>query len=204
MLPLSDGIRAKRFLTADPVWRGRGVLREDGRSVVLVPGFRGGDQTLVVPATWLWPDRLPPGGVRVHSQRRLLRARARAGRAPRRRAPGPLRPARGCDRPQPWRPLRARDARPAALSSSRTRSRCRRCSTAASRPWPRWRRRGALARTGRACREECLTYRCQCTFTDEFFAPFPGDRVRMTSMYSKGDGSCAGRHSWSRSPTASR
>lgn len=35
-------------------------------------------------------------------------------------------------------------------------------------------------------------------------APFPGDRVRMTSMYSKGDGSCAGRHSWSRSPTASR
>lgn len=35
-------------------------------------------------------------------------------------------------------------------------------------------------------------------------AAFPGDRVRMTSMYSKGDGSCAGRHSWSRSPTASR
>jgi pimeloyl-ACP methyl ester carboxylesterase len=48
--------------------------------------------------------------------------------------------------------------------------------------------RRALQRTGRARREECLTYRCGCAFADGFWAPFPQDRVRMTSIYSKGDG----------------
>lgn len=31
-------------------------------------------------------------------------------------------------------------------------------------------------------------YRCRCTFADGFCAPFPDDRVRLTSIYSKGDG----------------
>jgi triacylglycerol lipase len=48
--------------------------------------------------------------------------------------------------------------------------------------------RRVLQRTGRARREECLTYRCHCTFTAGFQAPFPVDRVRLTSIYSKGDG----------------
>ena len=64
----------------------------------------------------------------------------------------------------------------------------RRCSTAA-----RSRSRPSRARVGccsapAARREECLTYRCQCTFTDGFQAPFPVDRVRLTSIYSRGDG----------------
>jgi pimeloyl-ACP methyl ester carboxylesterase len=43
-------------------------------------------------------------------------------------------------------------------------------------------------RTGRARRDRCLTYRCDCTFTAGFRAPFPQDRVRLTSVYSKRDG----------------
>ena len=40
-------------LLVDPVFRGRGVPRGDGRPVVLMPGFGGGDQTLLVLAAWL-------------------------------------------------------------------------------------------------------------------------------------------------------
>jgi triacylglycerol lipase len=40
-------------LLADPVVRGRGVPRGDGRPVILMPGFGGGDQTLLVLAAWL-------------------------------------------------------------------------------------------------------------------------------------------------------
>ncbi|HUO70973.1 MAG TPA: alpha/beta hydrolase [Solirubrobacteraceae bacterium] len=40
-------------LLADPVWRGAGVPCGDGRPVVLMPGFGGGDQTLLVMAAWL-------------------------------------------------------------------------------------------------------------------------------------------------------
>jgi triacylglycerol lipase len=48
-------------------------------------------------------------------------------------------------------------------------------------------RRTAQA-TGRARRPECLTYRCRCAFAEGFTAPFPQDRVRLTSIYSKDDG----------------
>ena len=41
---------------------------------------------------------------------------------------------------------------------------------------------------GRARRPECLTHRCDCSFTGSFAAPFPAERLRMTSIYSKGDG----------------
>ena len=40
-------------LLADPVFHGRGVPRGDGRAVLLMPGFGGGDQTLLVLAAWL-------------------------------------------------------------------------------------------------------------------------------------------------------
>ena len=45
-----------------------------------------------------------------------------------------------------------------------------------------------LLTTGRARRPECVTYRCPCSFTAAFGAPFPTDRVRLTSVYSKSDG----------------
>ena len=41
-------------LTVDQVWHGRGrTPRGDGRAVVLVPGFLGGDYTLAALARWL-------------------------------------------------------------------------------------------------------------------------------------------------------
>ena len=48
--------------------------------------------------------------------------------------------------------------------------------------------RRVLHRTGRARTPDCLTYRCHCAFTQDFWAPFPSDHVRLTSIYSKGDG----------------
>jgi triacylglycerol lipase len=39
-------------LAVEPAWRGRaGIPRGDGRAVVLVPGFGGGDYTLAALAT---------------------------------------------------------------------------------------------------------------------------------------------------------
>src|ERR1700757_1795637 len=40
-------------LLVDPVLRGAGIPRGDGRPVVLMPGLGGGDQTLLVLAAWL-------------------------------------------------------------------------------------------------------------------------------------------------------
>ena len=40
-------------LLVDPVLRGQGVARGVGRPVILMPGFGGGDQTLLVLAAWL-------------------------------------------------------------------------------------------------------------------------------------------------------
>jgi len=54
-----DHVRETRWqlelyrLLADPVFRGAGVPHGDGRPVILLPGFGGGDQTLIVIADWL-------------------------------------------------------------------------------------------------------------------------------------------------------
>src|SRR6476619_6821263 len=40
-------------LLGDPVFRGVGLPRGDGRAVVLMPGLGGGDLTLLVMAMWL-------------------------------------------------------------------------------------------------------------------------------------------------------
>jgi triacylglycerol lipase len=48
-------------------------------------------------------------------------------------------------------------------------------------------RRAAHA-SGRARREACLTLHCGCAFAHDYARPFPIDRVRLTSIYSKGDG----------------
>jgi triacylglycerol lipase len=48
--------------------------------------------------------------------------------------------------------------------------------------------RAALLQTGRAGSSRCLTEACDCAFASDFAAPFPADRVRLTSIYSKEDG----------------
>jgi pimeloyl-ACP methyl ester carboxylesterase len=46
----------------------------------------------------------------------------------------------------------------------------------------------AVRATGRARKPGCLTGHCGCPFSHEFAGPFPFDHVRLTSIYSKGDG----------------
>jgi pimeloyl-ACP methyl ester carboxylesterase len=48
--------------------------------------------------------------------------------------------------------------------------------------------RAALLQTHRAGSARCLTEACDCGFAHDFAGPFPTDRVRLTSIYSKEDG----------------
>jgi pimeloyl-ACP methyl ester carboxylesterase len=48
--------------------------------------------------------------------------------------------------------------------------------------------RQVVLRSGRARSPRCLTDACDCPFARDYAAPFPDDRVRLTSIYSKGDG----------------
>jgi hypothetical protein len=48
--------------------------------------------------------------------------------------------------------------------------------------------RHSVAALRRRRAERCLYADCTCAFTRDFAAPIPSDRVRFTSVYSKGDG----------------
>ena len=48
--------------------------------------------------------------------------------------------------------------------------------------------RRAVRASGRARRETCLSAHCGCPFSRDYARLFPFDRVRLTSIYSKGDG----------------
>ena len=179
-------------LLADPVFHGRGVPRGDGRPVILMPGFGGGDQTLLVLAAWL--RRI---GYRPHicgfvantgCSDRACRARRAAARAAARAA----RTAGRADRPQPRRPLRPR-ARPPPPRARLARDLGRRRPASDARDQlpdagGRRRRAARALRSGRARSPHCLTEACDCRFARDFAGPFPADRVRLTSIYSKGDG----------------
>jgi triacylglycerol lipase len=52
--------------------------------------------------------------------------------------------------------------------------------------------RWVMHATGRARKESCLGRHCGCRFSHDFARPFPHDQVRLTSIYSKGDGSSTG------------
>jgi pimeloyl-ACP methyl ester carboxylesterase len=77
-------IRELSALLGDPVYRGRGVPRGDGRPVLLVPGFLAGDWTLRLLHGWLGRIgyRTYLSGIVLniqHSERMLARLRRRAG-----------------------------------------------------------------------------------------------------------------------------
>jgi pimeloyl-ACP methyl ester carboxylesterase len=48
--------------------------------------------------------------------------------------------------------------------------------------------RRAIRASGRAREERCLTLECGCGFQRDYTRPFPSDQVRLTSIYSRGDG----------------
>jgi len=179
-------------LLVDPVYRGEGVQRGDGMPVLLMPGFLAGDNSLAVMGGWLERmgyDPQPSGMVfnvdcsdraldrvdrrveelqRRHGRRVALVGHSRGGHYA--RALAHRRP----DRVSHAVSLGA-DLRHMLGVSAPTRA-----AVSAAR-------RGiAVARRARA--ERCLTADCTCAFARDFAAPLPDDRVRFTSIYSKGDG----------------
>jgi len=179
-------------LLADPVFCGRGVPRGDGRPVVLMPGFLAGDQTLVPIAIWLrrlgyMPrmcqfvgnidcssralERLERRAVALHdhhSRRLALLGHSRGAHFAR---------ALGSRRPDLVSHVISLGA---GLQRMLAVNQLTQTAVAAVR-------RGLLA-SGRAQDPGCLTEACGCDFTRDYAAPFPEDAVRLTSIYSKGDG----------------
>ena len=127
------------------------------------------------------------------SPTRLLRAWARTGRAAGRRAPWPIAAARGDHRPQSRRPLRAGGG--GAAARTRLPRRVTRSRPAGDVPLqradPGRRRRdaaGAATDGSRPARRSASPTAAGARSPTAFWAPFPDDRVRLTSIYSKGDG----------------
>lgn len=184
-------LEAARLL-ADPVWRGVGVPRGDGTHVLLIPGFLAGDSSLTVMARWLKRlgyrprragivfnarcsdlavDRLATGLERISEQaggkvavvghsRGGLFARALAARSP------------------------ERVSRVVALGSPLVDPLD--VSRATLRAVEGVRRQIARRDPERAARG-CFTASCTCPFAADAERPWP-DGVRLTSVYSRGDG----------------
>jgi len=179
-------------LLVDPVFRGHGVPHGEGRSVILLPGFGAGDQTLLVLAVWLRRigysphlcgfvtntgcsdraidrvERRLEGLYERHGRRVALVGHSRGGHYV--RALGHRRPELVSHAISAGAGLRRMLATSYATQGS----------VGAAR-------RMAL-HSGRARSPRCLTEGCDCGFARDFASPFPADRVRLTSIYSKGDG----------------
>jgi pimeloyl-ACP methyl ester carboxylesterase len=179
-------------LLLDPVFRGRGVPRGDGRPVVLLPGFMAGDYTLGTMALWLRRLGYRPFGSGFLfnvdcSERALRRVEDTVGtlydRYGRRVAVighsrgGHFAKALAVRRPDQVSHVISLGAgldRPYDISAPTL------AAVAAVRAVNR--------RTGGRSRDRgCLSERCRCSFAQAYAAPFPPD-VRLTSIYSKGDG----------------
>jgi pimeloyl-ACP methyl ester carboxylesterase len=179
-------------LLVDPVLWGRDVPRGDGRPLVLVPGFGAGDQTLLVLAAWLWRMGYRPSTCgfvanvqcsdraververhveqvyRRHGRRVALIGHSRGGHYAR---------ALGSRRPDL---VSHAVSMGAGLREMLAVSYPTGAAVAAAR--------SAAHRTGQARSPCCLTEGCDCAFARNFTQPFPTELVRLTSIYSKGDG----------------
>jgi pimeloyl-ACP methyl ester carboxylesterase len=180
-------------LSVDPLFLGGpGLPRGDGRPVVLMPGFGGGDQTLAVLAGWLWRlgyrprtcgfvsnigcseralervERQVAGLHRRHGRRVALVGHSRGGHYAR---------ALAARRPQY---VSHAISLGADLNGMLGVSAPTLFAVAATQ-------RGLRA-TGRARDERCLSPDCRCSFTRDYTTAFPSDQVHLTSIYSKGDG----------------
>jgi triacylglycerol lipase len=185
------GLELSRLLV-DPVYWGQGVPRGDGRPIVLMPGFGAGDQTLLVLAFWLRRTGYRPGmcgfvaNVRC-SNRALGRVERRVEQLYDRhgRRVALIGHSRGGHYA---RALAHR--RPELVSHTITVGAGLREMLAVSYP-TRLAATGVrkvLVRSGRAGSPMCLTADCDCAFAQDYAGPFPADRVRLTSIYSKEDG----------------
>jgi triacylglycerol lipase len=179
-------------LLVDPVLRGNGVPHGDGRPVILMPGLGAGDQTLLVLAAWLRRIGYHPhlcgfvaniscsdrAAQRVERQLQTTHARYH-------RRVALIGHSRG------GHYARALGHRhPELVSHAISIGAGLRQMLATSYPTQAAAHaiRAALLQTHRARSPRCLTETCDCAFTRDFAAPFPADRVRLTSIYSKQDG----------------
>jgi triacylglycerol lipase len=180
-------------LLVDGVYRdAHGVPRGDGRPVVLMPGFGAGDQTLAVLAIWLRRLGYSPStcGFVANvdcSDRALQRVARRVDEVHRRhgRRVALIGHSRGGHFA---RALAARS--PGQVSHAISLGADLQGQFGASVPTLRavGATRRVLLATRRARSRDCVTSACTCSFTRDFAKPFPFDAVRLTSIYSKGDG----------------
>lgn len=179
-------------LLVDPVLRGDGVPRGDGRPVVLMPGFMAGDQTLVVLAGWLRSIGYRPSTCRFIAnvrcsdyavqriERRVQDLHDRTGRRVAlvgHSRGGHYARALGARRPDL---VSHAISAGAGLSDMLAVSYPTLGAVAAAR--------AVAVRGGHASSPLCLTTGCDCAFAQDFAGIFPSDRVRLTSIYSRGDG----------------
>jgi triacylglycerol lipase len=179
-------------LLVDPVLCGRDVPRGDGRPVILMPGFLAGDHTLLVLAAWLARMGHDPHMCRFIAnvdcsdraaervERRAEELHARFGRRV---------ALVGHSRGGHYARAVAR-RRPELVSHAVSMGAGLQSMLAVSYPTERAVAavRSAQRRSGTARLPGCLTEGCACRFGRDFAAPFPSDRVRFTSIYSRGDG----------------
>jgi triacylglycerol lipase len=179
-------------LVVDPVFLGVGIPKGDWRPVILMSAFMVGDQTLAVMAGWLLRiGYLPYGAGFVANvdcsdraldrlERRIEGVEARHGRRVAlvgHSRGGHFARALACRRPELV-------SHAVSLGADLKRMFGISAPTLAAAGAAR----RSLQVLHRARRPDCLTADCDCPFARDFAAPFPTDRVRLTSIYSKGDG----------------
>lgn len=179
-------------LSIDPLFlRPRGVPRGDGRPVVLVPGFLVGDQTLSALALWLRRVGYRPSVAGFvtntdcsdRAYDRTLRAIRRAHDRHDRRVAvighsrgGHYVRALAADHPELVSHAVSVGSDLGGMLGISIPTQAAVTGT-----------RVALRATGRARRPGCFTLFCDCPFATAFRAP-PDPAVRLTSIYSRGDG----------------
>ncbi|HEX6712316.1 MAG TPA: alpha/beta hydrolase, partial [Thermoleophilaceae bacterium] len=179
-------------LFADPVAYGRGVPRGDGRPVIVVPGFGASDNSLLLLRRWLQIIGYRPhtAGFMFNidcSDRAVERVEklAEAINTTSGRRVAIIGHSRG------GHMARATAARrPELVSHAISMGADLQGLFGVSSPTRvavGIVRRGLLvSRRGRS--PDCIRARCNCGFIRDYTADFPVDRVRLTSIYSKGDG----------------
>jgi triacylglycerol lipase len=179
-------------LLADPVFRGHDVPRGDGRPVLLLPGFGAGDYTLAVLALWLRRIGYTPhaAGFILNtgcSDEGLERIEGKVAALHERH--GRRIALIGHSRGGHYARAMAR-RRPEHVSHAISLGANLRRMLGTSLPTQGF---VALARKlqrlpDRRGVEGCLSESCTCAFAYDFTRPFPEHLVRLTSVYSKGDG----------------
>jgi len=179
-------------LLVDPVLRGTDVPRGDGRPVILLPGFGGGDQTLVVLAAWLRRIGYRPAlcGFVVNlgcSDRALDRVDRRLEELHHRhgRRVALIGHSRGGHYVRALAHRRPELVSHAVSIGAGLREML---STSYPTQLAAGAARSVTLRSGRARSPHCLTQECDCAFARDFSGAFPTDRVRLTSIYSREDG----------------